>query len=80
MLSGSTGNPGGERNVASTNLCIDGSVPSISHGYDNSDIVDTFGKLNTQASKSQMNCIKVNHCVKFSLLVLGTRLCCHGSL
>ena len=41
MLSGSTGNPGGERSVVSTNLCMD----SISHGYDNSDIVDTLKLL-----------------------------------
>ena len=42
VLSGSTGNPGGEGNVVSTNLCIDGNVPSITHGYDHSDIVDTL--------------------------------------
>ena len=42
VLSGSTGNSGGECNVVSTHLCIDSSVPSISHGYDNSDIVDTL--------------------------------------
>ena len=42
VLSGSTGNPGGEGNAVSMNLCIDGNVPSISHSYDNSDIVDTL--------------------------------------
>ena len=45
MLSGSTGNPGREHNVASTNLCIDSSVPSGSDGYDNSDILDTLKLL-----------------------------------
>ena len=45
MLSGSTGNPGREHNVASTNLCIDSSVPSSSDGYDNSDILDTLKLL-----------------------------------
>ena len=42
VLSGSIGNPGGEGNVVSTNLCMDGTVPIITHGYDNSDIIDTL--------------------------------------
>ena len=44
-LSGSYGNPGGERNGVSTNLCIDGSVHSISHGYYTSDIGNTLTLL-----------------------------------
>ena len=42
MLSGSTGNAGGEGNAVSTNLCISGKVSSITYGYDNLDIVNTF--------------------------------------
>ena len=42
VLSGSTGNPGGEGNAVSTNLCISGNVSSITYGYDNLDIVEKF--------------------------------------
>ena len=45
VLSGSIGNPGGELNVVSTNLCIDSSVPSISHSYDSVNTLKLFWEV-----------------------------------